>query len=107
MTFPNTSKLIVNNLDQIIQAFNRLKNEINTFINAINNESQLQSIPLYNINIVAGNNQIAHTLEKPLLGWTLIDVQTASPKLIRYAPSTNTTLYLHSDVACTISLLVY
>ena len=105
MSFPSLRKLIVNSDADLPQLFNQLQDQISGFFNAVIQKPQLDSIPLSNISLKAGNNQIPHTLGKVLTNWTLGDV-TAPAKIYRYAPSNSTTLFLNSDMACTINLIV-
>jgi len=107
MTFPQFNTQTVSSDSALLQVFNRFQGQISAFVNAINAKPQLDTIALTNINLVIGQNQIPHTLGNTLVGWSLMDIQIASPKLVRYAPSNKTTLFLTSDVVCTVSLLVW
>lgn len=106
MSFPSVGPIVVSQTNQLIAAFNRLMNQIGIFVNYINNKPQLDSINLKNIQLVIGNNQVPHTLGKVLTGWTLTD-NTANATIYRYALSTNTTLFLNSSAATTISITVF
>lgn len=106
MTFPSIDSLTISGVNQIVSTFNRLTKQLQILSNYLNGKPQLDSLVITNITLVAGNNQISHTLGKVLTGWMVIDITT--PSLIgRYAPSNSTTLFLTSSVATTVSLEVY
>jgi len=106
MSFPQIGPLIISQPNQVVSVFNRLINQIGNLVNYMNGKPQLDSINLTNISLAAGNNQVSHTLGKVLTGWTLTD-NTSAATIYRYAPSNNTTLFLNSSVAATISITVF
>ena len=106
MTFPSITQLTVSSLNQLISAFNRLTSQIQILIDYLNGKPQLDNINLTNIVLKAGNNQVPHTLGKVLTGWTLTD-NTAGAVVFRYSASNNTTLFLNSSLATTVSITVF
>lgn len=69
--------------------------------NQLNNVSILN-----NIELVIGNNKIAHKLGKKPQGWMILDINAAST-IYRYQESTDLFLYLNSSAVATISLGVF
>lgn len=104
--FLSFNNITVSSASQVISGFNRLVSQIIQIVGTLNSKPQLNSIILSNISLTVGKNQINHTLGFPPNGWIIVDLTTAS-SITRYQTSNNTTLFLNSTAATTVSLQVF
>jgi hypothetical protein len=105
-TVKKVSEDTVTTLQGIIRVLNSLIDNLGNIFQTYTSKVQNDSVILTNIALKSGNNPINHTLGRVLTGWSIVDI-VGKAKIDRYAPSTNTTLFLNSDIACTISLMVF
>jgi hypothetical protein len=61
---------------------------------------------LKNVSLVSGDNTVPHLLQQMQQGWVILDINAAAT-IYRYAPFTDTYLYLHASAPVTINLGVF
>lgn len=106
--FTTTTKLAdktETSTQQVVRSFNSLITNLQTIFTALLNKVQLDSVLLQNVVLQPGLNTINHTLGRTLTG---VEVVLRSAVFQHY--ETNITInnfQMYSDVAVTVSLLVF
>lgn len=104
MAFKKFKKVITKSLD-----LNKLQDNLTEVWNSIVKNTLLDSAQLTNISLKSGQiNKIAHGLGRPLVKWTLIDIQQAAQVYSAQASNKSPELYLYLQCTadCTVSLEV-
>jgi hypothetical protein len=61
---------------------------------------------LKNVVLASGNNTVPHLLQQLQQGWVVLDINAAAT-VYRYAPFTDTVLYLHASAPVMMTLGVF
>lgn len=93
----------------IVKVFNQLDNNLNNIFQYNKNKMQLDSVLLQRIQLVVGVNNIPHTLNRVLTGWSLTRKRGPADIYDTQDSNTNKGLYLQlvSDAVVVIDLLVF
>lgn len=113
MSFPAfvVQKLSENTQDSksIVRVINQQADNLNSIFQYSKNKIQADSVLLQQVSLVVGVNNIPHTLNRVLTGWSI--TRKRGPADIYDTQDTNTNkqvyLQLVSDVAVVVDLLVF
>lgn len=94
----------------VVQVVNSLIQNLNNIFTYLKGKVQLDSVVLPNVSLTIGDNIIPHTLGRTLTGYSIVRRSVA---LVYFDKQTTTTyntatyLVLNSNVATTVTLLVF
>ncbi len=93
----------------VIRVINQLITNLNSIFQYNKNKVQLDSILLQQVELKVGLNNIPHTLNKVLTGWTITRLRGAASIYDSQDINTNKSTYLQlvSDVDVIVDLIVF
>lgn len=95
--------------DALLRAINNIQDNVVDALSPLVSKTQNDSLILSNISLIAGQvNNVNTLLNRPLSGWTIIDIDANSNVWrVNKTLNANLILYLQCSVNCTISLEVF